>query len=555
MENIPSENQFENDRATHLDNHAGVVAVAPNEEKREGAKLFVDRLTEFFKNEIPRRFALGKWDPFIVLLVAGGVLVWVLVFGWFRSHQGVLGRPLKVGIVSWPGYAGGLVANNGLYRNTDSEFWQNDNKLLVDFKIIDDNAELYRQFRLGGDNDGIDVMWSTVDSLAIQIPQFEKEGIHLKAFMQVDWSRGGDAIVVGQNVRSVADLKGLKVARSLSASQWLLEHTLETDSSLTEEEKKAIIGNLGPETGGSVNAREDFQSGRADAAVLWEPDVYDLTENEKTRKVGAHVLVDTSANMASNLIADVMVARQEFIQDARGRLAIKAFIKGWFKGAERAKNDPSRAVKVLKEEASFAKRENNVVRGLLDKVSLSTLDDNVRMFGLNGGRRTFDELFDQASRVWLRRKFIDKEFAATKAYDVELLKEIEREVGIAKPTGCESPRLTKTLLVDFKGQVGISEEITNKLDSEEVAQLFRTYPETRFCVQSSGETGKAGKDYDLLIDTSRRRTTAIIDYLSKHYNRRPGDVIPDVTLSELANARTSSAYIRITVVGRNADSP
>src|SRR5262249_34102359 len=149
---------------------------------------------------------------------------------------------------------------------------------------------------------------------------------------------------------------------------------------------------------------------------------------------------------------------------------------------------------------------------------------------------------------------IDKKFAATEAYDVELLREVEKEVGISKPVGCESFIIMKTVPVDFQAEVSLSEETKNKLDSE-VADLFRIHHESRFCVQASGDAGKTGKDYQLLTDTSRARTAAIIDYLSKRYDRRPSEFIPDVTLSELTAAGKSSAYIRITVVSRKFDSP
>ena len=555
MDNTHPEKHLNNDASTKQDDIDGGSNLVPDEGKSESANPFVDHLRQFFGREIPKRFGLQRWDSLLILMVVVLVLAWVLIFGWYRAHQGVLGRPLRVGIVSWPGYAGGLVANNGLYRNTDSEFWKNGNNLLVDFKVIDDNDELVHQFELGGDNGGIDVMWSTVDSLAYQLPEFEKKGIHLRAFMQVDWSQGGDAIVAGQNVKRIGDLKGLKVARSMSASQWLLEHSLKIDTSLTEKEKVAIIQDLSPQTKGSAKAREDFQSGKADAVVLWEPDVYDLTQNEKTKKADAHVLVDTGANMASNLIADVMVARQEFIQDERGRLAIKAFIKGWFKGAEQAKSNPMRAVRVLKQEPRFANRDDDQVRLILRKVSLSTLEDNVRMFGLRGGPGTFEKLFDEVSSLWSLRGYIDKKkrFAAADACDVELLKEIYREIGIAKPAvGCEPSIITKNLPVDFLGKLYLSDEIKRQLDDQDVADFFRDYPNASFCVQASAD---AGKDPKLLIDTSRAREGAVIDYLVKHYDRRPSEFISDVTFPELATAEKSAGYIRLTVLRRDSETP
>ena len=550
MENSPSENGLNND-ATEKQNDID-AAPSPDKTKSESPNLFTDHLTKFFRREIPERFAVEKRDLLIVPLVAVLVLGWVLIFGYYRAHQGVLGRPLQVGIVSWPGYAGGLVANNGLNRTMDSEFWKNDNNLLVDFKIIDDNDELYRQFELGGDKGGIDVMWSTVDSLAYQLPQFEKKGIHIRAFMQVDWSQGGDAIVAGPNIASIEDLKGLDVAVSMSASQWLLEDSLK-NSLLSTTDQRAIIKKLNPNTKGSPNAREDFLSGKAPAAVLWQPDVYELTDKDsefrKEHNIDAHVLVDTSESMAANLIADVMVARQEFIQDRQGRNAIKAFIKGWFEGAKQANDNPMRAVKVLKEEPRFAKFDAKAIRKILRGVSLSTMEDNERMFGLRGGRGTFDRLFDEASDLWLERGYIDKRFAAADAYDVGLLKEMIRR-GPKPAVGCGPTTITKSLIVDFQGKLNLSEGIQRQLDDKDVAQLFGAYPQARFCVQASAD---AGKDSKPLADTGRARASAVIDYLAKQYDRRPSEFILDVAVPE-ATGEKSSGYIRLSVVKREGDS-
>jgi ABC-type nitrate/sulfonate/bicarbonate transport system substrate-binding protein len=549
MENSPSEKGLNNDATgSRKDIHS---APGPDKTESKSPNLFTDHLSKFFRKEIPERFAVEKRDLIIVPLVAVLVLGWVLIFGYYRAHQGVLGRPLQVGIVSWPGYAGGLVANNGLHRNKDSEFWKNGNNLLVDFRIIDDNDELFRQFELGGDNGGIDVMWSTVDSLAYQLPQFEKKGIHLRAFMQVDRSQGGDAIVAGSNIASVEDLKGLDVAVSMSASRWLLEHSLK-NSLLSKDDRLAILDN--PNTKGSPNAREDFLSGKVAAAVLWEPDVYELTnensEFKKKHKIDAHVLVDTSETMASNLIADVMVARQEFIQDRRGRNAIKAFIKGWFEGAKQANDNPMRAVKVLKEEPRFGKFEAADIREILRGVSLSTLDDNERMFGLRGGRGTFERLFDEASELWLERQIIDKKFAAADACDVGLLKEMIRR-GPKPAVGCGPTTTTKSLTVDFQGKLNLSDEIKRQLDDKDIAQLFGAYPRASFCVQASADPVRDSKP---LVDAGRTRASTVIDYLAKQYDRRPSEFILDVTAPEIAPAAKTSGYIRISVVKRSSES-
>src|ERR1700704_1016905 len=53
------------------------------------------------------------------------------------GEQGLLGRPLRVGIVTWPGYAGGIVANNGFAANKDCIYWTKYNQT-VEFLLMED---------------------------------------------------------------------------------------------------------------------------------------------------------------------------------------------------------------------------------------------------------------------------------------------------------------------------------------------------------------------------------------------------------------------------------
>src|SRR6476660_7063284 len=76
------------------------------------------------------------------------------------GDQGLLGRPLRVGVVTWPGYCGGLVANNGFKPNKDCLYWNN-HKLLVQFMLMEDVDARAKAFARGG-KDGVDIVWSTV---------------------------------------------------------------------------------------------------------------------------------------------------------------------------------------------------------------------------------------------------------------------------------------------------------------------------------------------------------------------------------------------------------
>src|SRR4029453_7680064 len=99
-----------------------------------------------------------------------------------------LPRPPKVAIVTWGGYAGGIVANGGFAPNKDSVFTR-DYQLQVELLVIDDFEKSRDAFRGGGDKGGVDVMWSTVDAFALEYDGLRK--LNPKAILQYDWGRGG----------------------------------------------------------------------------------------------------------------------------------------------------------------------------------------------------------------------------------------------------------------------------------------------------------------------------------------------------------------------------
>src|SRR4051794_11870706 len=66
-----------------------------------------------------------------------------------EGDKGILGRPLRVGVVTWPGYAGGITANNGFDANKNCIYW-NDHKLLVQFLLMEDVDARAKAFARGG---------------------------------------------------------------------------------------------------------------------------------------------------------------------------------------------------------------------------------------------------------------------------------------------------------------------------------------------------------------------------------------------------------------------
>ncbi|PYQ15319.1 MAG: hypothetical protein DMF80_09625 [Acidobacteria bacterium] len=209
-----------------------------------------------------------------------------------------LNRPIKVAIVLWGGYAGGIMANGGLAPNKDSVFYK-DFGVQVELLQIDDFTKSRDAFRAGGDRGGVDIMWSTVDAYALEYGGLTRLGP--RAIIQYDWSRGGDAIAVDASIKSVKDLKGKKLACAEATPSHYFALYVLTQGGLTNRDVDWKF------TDSAVDAANVFKAGQVDAAVSWSPDVYVAARE----RAGGHILASTKE--ATNLIADIFVARGDFL--------------------------------------------------------------------------------------------------------------------------------------------------------------------------------------------------------------------------------------------------
>lgn len=424
-------------------------------------------------------------------------------------------RPLRVGIVTWPGYAGGIVANNGFKPNKDCIFYKN-HKIEVEFLLMEDVDVRNKAFAKGGD-DGVDIVWSTVDFWANELPAFVKDGIKAKAIMQVDWSRGGDALVADQSIQRIEDLKGKKVSLALfTPSHWLLEYNLQ-NSGLSDSEQANIIKNIiGKQA--SPDARADFVSKNADAAVVWEPDVTEAL----SKRPGSHVVVSTKT--ATNLIADLMVAREDFIKEHPE--IVKAFVQGWLDGTQEANRRPEQVVRLLMEnEPVYKELGEQLTRDGLSTVRWADLTDNTKMFGLDGSEPLFDKLFKQAGEAWVKRGYIGQTVSPDQAKDISFLKEIFSASPVKPPADpvlappsaeIKQETGTSTKPVDIlyaTGSFTLDAAAKQAIESN-VALLAET--NSNAYIRVEGNTDNVG-NHDANVKLSRDRAQAVVDYLIQRY--------------------------------------
>jgi ABC-type nitrate/sulfonate/bicarbonate transport system substrate-binding protein len=355
--------------------------------------------------------------------------IFVIVGLWRKpgGHKLKLGRPLRVGIEVWPGYAAGIYANGGFDPNEKSLFYK-DCGLLVDFDILraDDasrDAAFTPRTPDGKPNPkSFDVIWSTIDFAAYELPRLRKKdpSINPKVFLQLDWSRGADAIVVDEQIQRLAALKGKTVSLdSHGPSVWLLASALNTQGLTTADVTL-------DDTKDPQKAEEKFIAGKVNAAVLWEPYI----TSALARRPKSHRLLSTMS--AANLIADVLVARQDFIEEDRRRgdgkpdscCVLEDFCKCWLKAVQDITQRPDIAVQPLmqgyetglKAEHTGANspfKTKNETRDMLDRVALAGPAENAELFGLIRKKEhpLFDIIFTKALKLMSDDSTFDPEDA------------------------------------------------------------------------------------------------------------------------------------------------
>ncbi len=422
------------------------------------------------------------------------------------------GKTLRVQLVSWGGYAPGLYFNEGAQANMRSRFMK-DYGFKVDFKLENDLINALNAWMAGE----YDVLVQTADAFPLYTAPDEINANKPKAFMQVDWSRGGDAIIVKRGINTLNDLKGKKIAVAVpSPAQTLLISSLQA-AGLKYGDVEVIT------TQDNLKAAELFRSGDIDAAVVWSPD-----DVIATREVaGSKILLTTREQ--SHIIGDIMFASQDFIDDNKSM--INGFYEGWMKAvAELSANKSNREIA-----AKYLAELNGVpvedAMGMMENVYFTGHGDNKNFFGLNTsfrGKEGQDLYGDMA------RKFVeigDAEKIAPNWRSVIYNGAILNADGNLKGAGYAAEKsktftpatakeraapaiASKPLSIAFNtGAFELTQNAKTLIDIQ-FADVAKTFGNVR--VRVEGNTDNVGNKA-MNMDLSKKRAQSVADYLSNQY--------------------------------------
>lgn len=413
---------------------------------------------------------------------------------------------VNVCVVTWGGYAGGQYFNGGFEPTTESRYYK-DYGIKVAFTVIEDLVPSREAWK----NDKCQVLWTTADSFSTEAGALR--AYRPKAFMQADWSDGGDVAVASREISSVNDMRGKKVAfLPASPSHTLLLRMLEAGG-LDYSDIIPVTAESAPK------AAEMFKAKSVDVGIVWSPD-----DDDAIRAVPGSKRLTTSRG--KKIIADVFYAKESYLQSHQREL--KGLVEGWLRGASEINSSSAAKEKAVKILSRGLNQPEDFIRNAINNARLTTYGDNVEFFNLNGDARgvTAEELYSKMAVLYQKLGLAENVPNWREVFDGSILRSIElsgpehaAESGakFAKPTAADyaAPAFaTKRLSVRFPTGSAVLDDNAKTIIDLGFGSVAKGFAHNR--VRVEGNTDDVGTDA-VNVPLSKRRAQAVADYLVQQY--------------------------------------
>jgi NitT/TauT family transport system substrate-binding protein len=399
------------------------------------------------------------------------------------SYKPLADRTVRFAINVWAGWAPIILANNGFKAG---KIWKTPGgkDFKVELILIDDPVAMRDAYAAGN----VHVGWGTLDMVPLFMEALRKDSrVMPRIYQQVDWSNGGDGIVVRDTVKSIADLRGKTIVLAQnSPSHFFVLNAL-------------INGGVQPSEVNFKFTQDAFQAAAAfnadkkiAGAVSWSPDIYNLAKVK-----GNRMLVTTTT--ANKLIADIWFARADFAKDNPD--IIEGLVRGIFDGMESLKDQNSKASAAKLMAAGYSIPEADSLSMQGDAHSTNWAEN--QEFFLNQNNPTnFERTWNTAYYLYKRIGAVSDKTEFDQVMDFTVLQKLGKEakyssqkneyaVQFAPATaaaiqGESDEILTKTVVIHFyPNSWDLAKQVTETVDGKATEQLYD--PNAKFVVEEIGK--------------------------------------------------------------------
>lgn len=458
------------------------------------------------------------------------------------AYKPMQDQTVKFALNVWAGWAPIILANDGfkadkVWKTPDGEEFK------VELVLIDNPVEMRDNYAAGD----VHIGWATLDMLPLFVDGFvDSSGkprdsrIMPRVYQQVDWSNGGDGIVVRENIKTVADLRGKKIALAEnSPSHYFLLNML-VGGGLQPGEVEMTFTPTAFEAAAAFNRR----SAGIDAAVSWAPDIYKLSEVK-----GNRLLVSTAT--ANKLIADVWFARADFAKDHPG--ICEGLVRGIFDGMAELKTEDNRKRVAGLMETGYGIPAADALDMLADAHSTNWAE-NYQFFMNQNNPTNFARVWNQSYYLYRSiRQVRNQSVPFDQVMDFSIIAKLGNEEKyksqkdeytvqfVPKTTvdvrGAEEI-LTNTVVIHFfPNSFDLNKKITKEIDGksveemydprveyviEEIAKLSEQFGNARIIIEGHTDSSMQGKaPEDLVKDLSERRANAVKEAVINKFQLDP----------------------------------
>ncbi len=403
------------------------------------------------------------------------------------NYQELQSRTVKFAINVWAGWGPIIYANGGFsagkqWSTPGGEPFQ------VELVLIDDPISMRDSYAAGE----VHVGWATLDMIPLFLESLKRDSrVMPRVYQQVDWSNGGDGIVVRDTIRTIADLRGKSVVLAQnSPSHFFLLNAL-INAGVQPSEVSFKFTQDAFQAAAAYNADKSIA-----ACVSWAPDIYNLSD------VKGNKLIVTSAT-ANKLIADVWFARADFAKDHPD--IIEGLVRGIFDAmVDLEQQTAKQAVAQLMSDGYSIPAEECL--SMLGDAHSTNYAENREFFMNKNNPTNFERTWNTAYFLYSRIRAVTQKVPFDNVMDFSMIEKLGAEEKYASQTSdydilfapaaassfqVEDEILTKTVVIQFyPNSWDIEMVIKKNVDGNTIEELYD--PNASFVIE---EVGKLAGQY------------------------------------------------------------
>lgn len=304
-----------------------------------------------------------------------GLLLLLFLFACENSQE----PPLRIGTNVWPGY-------EHLYLARSLDYYEKSEIKLVEMTSASDVIRSLRNGTLEGGALTLDEALSLID-----------DGIALKIILVMDFSEGGDVLLVKPGIDSLAALRGKSIAVEYTAVGAILLDGALNAANLSVTDVNIIFCS-------QHEYLKCYQS--ADAVVTFDP------ARTRLLKLGAQLLFDSS--QIPGRIVDVLAVHAEAVKT--NPRALKQLLTGYFKVRDYFSASPEAAANLMSPRLQLSSAE---VLASYVGINLPGLEENRAL--LSGKPSPLQLTAGDISQFMLQKKFLKNKFSVESLIDNSFL--------------------------------------------------------------------------------------------------------------------------------------